>query len=463
MAFICNRLQVVPRWILTFSGGILIGWITFSLNARLYSDTSHYSDNKLVIPRTPALVQTFPSPVHTTSSNATYASGSHHQVAQLPPKYYPTSKFDLQSWQYFDKTAVYRDDYVNMAHWRHANRHIDSEIETVLAYATKLVGQELKRRLKMTDLTSGYMRHNPTRGYEYIIDARYRDTCKHCVGKPFSRRVSFVRPLSDPVVVPDLPVSKQVVNVVVPISNVNQRFSEFMENFEHAFLNGGDAVHLLFVVYQDDISGLENILKLYRSRHKRAKMSLVQGKGMFSRGRALHYGISSLKENDLIFICDVDITIEHSFMDRCRKNTVQGERVFYPVVFKQYNAKYTHTQNLKPGKASINRKNGHWFYYSYGMLCIYKSDYTAVGGLDIEIEGWGLEDVLLYEAILKAKLEVLKVPDPALTHRWHESRCPSTLTNKQHSDCLGSLYEGVADKKELAQYIYEHGYEIHEE
>jgi hypothetical protein len=235
-----------------------------------------------------------------------------------------------------------------------------------------------------------------------------------------------------------------------------------MENFNHVFLKRSDSVRLVFVVYQDDVSQLEKIIKHYLHKHKSAHITLLKGEGKFSRGRALHHGISSLKDNDLAFICDVDITIEHSFMDRCRRNTVQGQRVFYPVVFKQYNSKYTKTQDLKTGKSAINRRNGHWFYYSYGMLCIYKSDYTAVGGLDIEIEGWGLEDVLLYEAILKAKLEVLKVPDPALTHRWHESRCPDTLTTQQHSDCLGSLYEGVADKKELAQYIYEHGYQIHD-
>jgi hypothetical protein len=349
-----------------------------------------------------------------------------------------------------------------MVYWRHADKNVDGEINTALDHAAELMSKEVGKSVRMHELTSGYMRHNPTRGYEYIIDAKFIDTCSNCVAKPFSRRISFVRVPSEPMAVPDVSSSNQVVNVVVPISNVNRRFSEFVENFEQVFLKRGDAVHLVFVVYQEDTQELERTLAEYRSRYSSARITLLHGEGTFSRGRALHRGMSSLGNDDLAFICDVDITIEHSFMDRCRRGTVQGQRVFYPVVFKQYNSRYTGVANLKPGKASINRKNGHWFYYSYGMLCIYKSDYTAVGGLDIQIEGWGLEDVLLYEAVLKAKLEVLKVPDPALTHRWHESRCPESLTKKQHSDCLGSLYEGVADKKELAQYIYEHGYQIQE-
>ena len=451
----CPRvLPTIPRWLLAFSTGILIGWVTYSLNSRLSLD-SH--TDRLPVARTSPLV--IHEPLYIGNSNLSHL---HHRVPHIPPKYHVTSKFDLHSWQYFDKTAIFRDDGVNMVYWRHADHHTDAEIEAALQIATDLVGREVGKTVKMQELTSGYLRHNPTRGYEYIIDASYVDTCSNCVAKPFSRRVSFVQVPSEPVALPDVATSNRVVNIVIPISNVNKRFSEFMDNFEEAFLTHEDAVHLVLVVYQEDTHELEETLKHYRSQYKSARISLLHGKGTFSRGRALHRGISHLENNDLAFICDVDITIERLFMDRCRRNTIQGQRVFYPVVFKQYNPRYTRARNLKSGKASINRKNGHWFYYSYGMLCIYKSDYTAVGGLDIQIEGWGLEDVLLYEAVLKAQLEVLKVPDPGLTHRWHESHCPDSLSKKQHSDCLGSLYEGLADKKELAQYIYENGYQIKE-
>lgn len=455
MALLCHRLQVIPRWIMSLVVGILIGWTTFALNGRLYQD----ADSHTRVLQTSSPLFVYSPTIHRDSrnSNSTHTTNTQENMIHVPPKYQPTNKFDLQSWQYFDKSAVFSDEYVNMVYWRHSNIHMNMELEQALKDAVTLVGRQLKEKVRMKVLTSGYVRHNPTRGYEYIIDAEYVKDCHNCVGKHFSRRVSFVRVPSEPVLVDDIVASKQVVNVIVPVSNVNDRFNEFIEKFGQAFLKVHDAVHLLFVVYQNDISQLQSTVRHYRSKYKSAQITLLQGEGTFSRGRALHLGISSLKENDLIFICDVDITIQHSFMDRCRRNTIQGRRVFYPVVFKQYNPKYTHSQNLKPGKAAINRKNGHWFYYSYGMLCVYKSDYTAVGGLDIEIEGWGLEDVLLFEAILKAKLEVIKVPDPALTHRWHDSHCPSTLTKQQHFDCLGSLYEGVADKKELAQYIYEHG------
>ena len=451
MSYPWSRLNTVPRWTLAFVAGILIGWTTYAVNTRLYREPEI---EMMPLPRT---IPSFARSVNVYAGNLSH---THHSEPHVPPKYYAKDKFDLQSWQYFTPLAIFDDSTVSMVHWRHADHNADAGIKTALEHATQLVSRELGKSVRMKDLTGGYVRYNPTRGYEYIVDASYVDTCLNCVAKPFSRRVSFVQVPSDPIALPDIAASNRVVNVVVPISNVNNRFLEFMGNFETDFLKHKDAVHLVLVVYQEDTSELEKTIDHYRSRHKSARISLIHGEGTFSRGRALHHGISSLGNDDLIFICDVDITIERSFMDRCRRNTIQGQRVFYPVVFKLYDPRYSHTKNPKSGKPPINRQSGHWFYYSYGMLCIYKSDYTAVGGLDIQIEGWGLEDVMLYDAILKAKLEVLKAPDPSLIHRWHESRCPESLSPKQHSDCLGSLYEGVADKKELAQYIYEHGYQM---
>ena len=52
---------------------------------------------------------------------------------------------------------------------------------------------------------------------------------------------------------------------------------------------------------------------------------------------------------------------------------------------------------------------GHWVYYGYGMVCLYKADYMAVGGFDLHIKGWGGEDVDLYKKVIKHGLRVWKV------------------------------------------------------
>ena len=442
----------MPCWIIAFAAGMLVGWFSFAIHDAILWDTSV----NIEAVSTTSTFQT--ERVHT------HGSGHHSSSnnANVLPKYYADNKFDLQSWEYFDNTAVYDDQNLNMVFWRTSSKQRSLEIQEALNDAVRITSQQLGKTLKLDRLINGYVRYNPTRGYEYIIDAHYIQTCSKCSKKPITRRISFVRAPSEAVPVYDKEGSNEIVNIIIPISNVNERLQEFMEKFENVFLKGKDYVHLVLVVYQENIQTVESTAEHYRSKYKSARITILKGEGTFSRAKALDYGMSTLKDNDLAFFCDVDITVERSFTGRCRRNTIRGQRVFYPVVFKLYNSQYAYPHGPKPTRTHINRQNGHWFYYSYGMLCMYKSDYVAVGGLDTKITGWGLEDVLFFKAVLKSKLEVFRSPDPALTHRWHSSSCPDTLSAEQHSDCLGSLYEGVADKKELAQYIYEHGYQIKE-
>ncbi len=55
---------------------------------------------------------------------------------------------------------------------------------------------------------------------------------------------------------------------------------------------------------------------------------------------------------------------------------------------------------------------------------------------------------------------MLRAPDTGLSHRWHDKSCPKSLTPKQHKHCLSSQQENLADRKELARYIYDLGVNI---
>ena len=378
-------------------------------------------------------------------------------VTTLSKSYAPISKYDIPSWEYFDSMAVYNDETTIPGYWLTVRKDRKTEIQTVLNHVLQEARAQTGRRLlKFRKVLNGYVRHNPSRGMEYIIDAEYSE------GRGIVKaRTSLVRPLAkNYITLEDNNDKKTQINFIVPISNVNERFREFITMYEKCCIK--QEVHLVLVVYgENDIPFVKEVIHPFLKKYRKAKITVVEGKGVFSRGRALHLGMSSLTPEELAFHCDVDMAIETPFLQRCRKNTIRGKRVYYPEFFKLYNLDYVYVKRARPKTIPLKRQHGHWASYSFGMLCIYKSDYDEVGGMDTSIIGWGEEDVKFYEMVLKKKyLEVFRVPDPGLTHRWHEKQCPASLSNEQRKHCFSSRAENLADRIQLANYIYENGYQI---
>ena len=55
---------------------------------------------------------------------------------------------------------------------------------------------------------------------------------------------------------------------------------------------------------------------------------------------------------------------------------------------------------------------------------------------------------------MKHKLDVFRAPDPFLTHRFHEKTCSKTLPRDRFANCHSSKNENVADKQQLAEYVF---------
>lgn len=103
---------------------------------------------------------------------------------------------------------------------------------------------------------------------------------------------------------------------------------------------------------------------------------------------------------------------------------------------------------------TINRRNGHWASYSYGMVCMHKSDYISAGGFDLSIEGSGDVDVAFAKSLQEQNLVHLRAPDPTILLECHDKVCSTKLTAQQFSSCVSSRKEDIADRMELADYIF---------
>ena len=394
-----------------------------------------------------------------TSTSSSSKCPTADTVMNVAKSYAPVSKYDIPTWEFFDSVAIYNDETTIPGYWLTVRKDRKNELQTILNQVLQEArAQTGHRLLKFRKVTNGYVRHNPSRGNEYVVDAEFTE------GRTVVQaRVSMVRPLAKNYVTLDDNADKKAhVNFIVPLSNVSERFQEFMQMYESCCLKQDNAVHLWLVVYGErDVAFVKGLIVPFLEKYKQAKISIVEGHGVFSRGRALHLGMAQLHPGDLAFHCDVDMTIETSFLQRCRRNTVRGKKVYYPEFFKLYNLDYVYIGRPRPKKLPLKRQHGHWAAYSFGMLCIYKSDYDDAGGMDTSIIGWGEEDVKFFEMVLKRKsLEVFRAPDPGLTHRWHEKVCPPSLSQDQRKHCYSSRAENLADRIQLANYIYSNNYQI---
>ena len=103
---------------------------------------------------------------------------------------------------------------------------------------------------------------------------------------------------------------------------------------------------------------------------------------------------------------------------------------------------------------TISKSTGHWVFYGFGMVCLYKSDYDAVGGYDLSIRGWGGEDVALFDSHVRhASISVARACEPGLVHRYHERYCDPALAEDKLRMCRGAAAESLGSRAQLANMV----------
>ena len=369
----------------------------------------------------------------------------------VPKPFYPANKFELKSWEYVDSASIHvSETTIPILEIFGEN---EEELHFIIKKAVQLINRQEATEMKFQAIENGYLKYSATRGREYILDLVLSGN----EGK-VQRRINILRAHQPELIV--LPDSddrsrSETINFIVPLSKVNERFTEFLEMYEELCLKSGESSRLILSVFGDgkNLQFIRESVQKYTMKYPKSEFKIVSSTDEFTRGRALDFGMLLLNDTDLAFLCDVDMSIDAGFLNRCRMNAVRGQRVYYPEFFKYYNMDYVYRFKRRPWTFRIKREHGHWAAYSYGMLCIYKSDYTAIGGFDKSITGWGGEDVDLFMRILKHKLDILKAPDPALTHRYHDKQCGTDLQPMQFFMCISSRNEGLADRMQLAEYV----------
>ncbi|XP_019882609.2 chondroitin sulfate synthase 1 [Camponotus floridanus] len=253
-------------------------------------------------------------------------------------------------------------------------------------------------------------------------------------------------------------IRSKTINFIVPLSGRYEIFQRFLQNYEDICLTSGEKTALLVVLYphksENSFNKTIDLIERLKYKYRTANIEILPISGDFSRAKALDLGVSKLQADDLMLFIDVDIVFTSSALNRIRLNTLPGRRMYFPIVFSQYDPKVIYGKTAKQDKFIINEISGHWRQYGFGIVSLYKRDYQIVGGLDLSIQGWGKEDVEFFEKAVKSDVDVFRAADRHLVHVYHEIECSRELANLQLSMCIGSKTDTYAGVETLAGMIY---------
>ena len=286
------------------------------------------------------------------------------------------------------------------------------------------------------------------------------------------------------------------VNIIIPLKGRHETFKTFMSHLEKVCLQTHDSISLLIILFtSEETAGKEedrktiDLLNKYALRYPTYDLRLIPINGVFSRGLGLEIGSSYFSSNDLLFFCDIDVVFDTSFTRKCRANTMNGFTVYYPILFSQFHPDFNSIwsvqdflsqpyrnvnklQNISAVRSlqqnkdhfDVKDSNGYWRNYGFGLLCVYKNDFTKSGGFDTSIQGWGMEDVNLVDKFImgpkahapdhdsesKSQIRVFRAFDPSLIHVYHPSSCDVNLAENQLRMCKASRASAVSSVLKLA-------------
>ena len=174
-------------------------------------------------------------------------------------------------------------------------------------------------------------------------------------------------------------INNKIIHFILPLSGRYEVFERFLKNYQEVCINNGERTKLLVILFphktEDSFNKTIDLINNLNYKHPSAGIKVIPNLGNFSRANALDLGVSDLKEEDLMFFVDVDIVFTQSALIRIRLNTVMNLKVYFPIVFSQYDPKIVYGSSEERSEFSINDRSGYWRQFGFGIVTLYKVDY----------------------------------------------------------------------------------------
>uniref|UniRef100_A0A8D2J7A3 Hexosyltransferase n=1 Tax=Varanus komodoensis TaxID=61221 RepID=A0A8D2J7A3_VARKO len=374
-------------------------------------------------------------------------------------RFQPHDRNEVIEWDFLTGKLLY-SVAENQPPRQSINSILRAALDDTIMQVMEIINENSKSRGRLIDFNEiqyGYRRVDPLHGVEYILDLLL------LYKRHKGRKVTVPEELNVRSLVENVNGTKEIgggsdkkIHILVPLTGRYDIFLRFMENFEKTCLMSKQNVKLAVILFNSD-SGQDSskhteLINEYHKKYPMADMTVIPMTGAFSRGLGLETASSQFDNNTLLLFCDVDLIFTPDFLQRCRANTIQGQQVYYPIIFSQYDPKITYGGNPPVDSNFVfTKKTGFWRDYGFGITCIYKSDLVSAGGFDTSIQGWGLEDVDLFTKVITSGLKAFRSQEVGVVHVFHPVHCDPNLDPRQYKMCLGSKASTVASAMQLAE------------
>lgn len=199
------------------------------------------------------------------------------------------------------------------------------------------------------------------------------------------------------------------VNIIVTVKNQGKWVTYLIHNMERILRDTKDRrIRLVIVDFESSDLDIEGALS--RSSLSRENWLLITVSGQFVKAGGLQYGVDAIPSDDeIVFACDLHLDIPSHLIESIRKHSIRGRKAFAPLVIR-----------LECG-ATPNDARGFWETSGYGLIGMYKSDWKAVGGMDVKRfqNKWGGEDWNMLDRTIAHGLQVVRLRIPRLYHYYH--------------------------------------------
>ncbi|CAF3449858.1 unnamed protein product [Rotaria sp. Silwood1] len=261
--------------------------------------------------------------------------------------------------------------------------------------------------------------------------------------------------------------SSTPIHMIVPVSGRLPTLKRLLNNFNYVVMRTNDTdllnIHLYIVLMEtaedsgERMSTIVDYIKKFLNDNQAKRIHLIEVKdGNFTRGYARSYGASRFNDTDLLFFIDLDMIFTRDLFPRIRHHTIFHKQVYFPIIFSQYDPHYWETSQYEANFSSFNLRDdiGYWRQYGFGMLGTYKADLQSSGNWNVEISGWGKEDVEIYDKLVQSPtLNVFRTIDTSLMHVFHTKECSPTLRNDQMNMCKGTKSITLGSQRTLVKHV----------